>query len=576
MMAQIDSPGHGAVARRLARDERRPVPAWLPLALLALLAVAVYGAVFYGRGLDVPDEGLLLHVAERLANGEVPYRDVYFIYTPGFQYLLAGLFRLLGPNLAVEHALLFAVHVVLVLVVYVLAARLAWRPLAFAAALVVVLSGVSSYRMLVGLTTVLVFTQYTQRGARGWLVASGLLVGMSYLVGQEIGLYTLGATLGYLALEWLIGSRWAQTVRARVPNLAQGTRGPARRAAGDEPPPYRARTGIRGIDALGSAGLVVAAAAAVVLPWVTVMAAQGALPAMLDDTLRVTFFHQPRFMHVALPPLLPLVPDDLSANVVWGAAPYLFYVKWILYLPLLAVAAAIGVIGARVLHDGDPAAVRPVLPLALFAALGLGTLAFRADYYHLRQVLPVTLVLLAWLLTELRGWALRRGWSARTAAIVVLPLVVILAVNGGEAAAQRATLSVPLETQRGTVLVDATTARDFGGLLRDLAAHTTPGDAIYVAPAETAIYFLADRRNPTRFGQLVPTETEVLREHDGARQRELIAAVDAADVRWAVTANLDNVDGVPFAGYAPLIASYLEARFEPVARYGYWTLQRRR
>src|SRR3954468_19278998 len=151
----------------------------------------------------------------------------------------------------------------------------------------------------------------------------------------------------------------------------------------------------------------------------------------------------------------------------------------------------------------------------------------------------------------------------------------MLAVNVGEAISQRATLSVPLETARGTVLMDATTAHDLGGLLRDLTARTAPGEPIYVAPAETAIYFLADRPNPTAFGQLVPTETDVLREQDGVRQRALIAALEAAGLRWIVTANLDNVDGVPFAGYAPLIAAYLADQFAPVAPYGYWTLQQR-
>src|SRR3954466_2766878 len=110
-----------------------PANAVIPIGMVAL-AAASFGWFFYGRGLDVPDEGLLLHVAERLAAGEVPYRDVYFIYTPGFQYLLAALFWLFGPSLGLEHALLFAVHVALVLVVYTLAARLAGRPLAVVAA----------------------------------------------------------------------------------------------------------------------------------------------------------------------------------------------------------------------------------------------------------------------------------------------------------------------------------------------------------------------------------------------------------------------------------------------------------
>jgi hypothetical protein len=558
-MAEISTrPNRGRLSAVAAAHTRPAVPAWAAYAALALVAIVAYGWAFYGRGLDVPDEGLLLHVAERLADGQVPYRDVYFIYTPGFQYLLAGLFRVLGPSLAVEHALLFAVHVALVLVVYALAARLAWRPLAVATALVVVANGVSPYRTLAGLVTLLALTRYAETWRRTWLVATGLLVGASYLVGQEMGLYTLGAALGYLALDWVVRARWVDSLRGRAPRLPGAPTGPISIA-----------------HALGRAALVVGAAAAVVLPWTAWMAAQGALPALLDDTLRVTFFHQPRYMHVPMPPLLPLLPDDLSGNVVWGPPAYLLYVKLILYLPLVVVAAAAGVIGARLLCDGNDAAARRALPLALFAALALGTLAFRADYYHLRQILPVTLVLLAWLLARLRATALGYAWPPWAAAGVMLPLGVILAVNVGEAAAQRATLAAPLESARGTVVVDATTARDLGGLLRDLAARTAPGEAIYVAPAETAIYFLADRPNPTQFGQLVPTETEVLRERDGARQRELIASVEAAGVRWVVTANLDNVDGVPFAGYAPLIAAYLDSRFEPVARYGYWTLQRR-
>src|SRR5690349_10134912 len=124
-MAELRRPRPGAVHVHIAAPTQQwAVPAWTPYALLAIVAAAVYAQAFYGRGLDVPDEGLLLHVADRLAQGQVPYRDVYFIYTPGWQYFLAGFFRLLGPSLAVEHALLFAVHIALVLVVYGLAARL--------------------------------------------------------------------------------------------------------------------------------------------------------------------------------------------------------------------------------------------------------------------------------------------------------------------------------------------------------------------------------------------------------------------------------------------------------------------
>src|SRR5919206_4648803 len=110
-MAQISTqqPGDRVIGIPAARAQPL-VPTWAPYALLALVASIVFIWAFYGRGLDVPDEGLLLHVAERLAAGQVPYRDVYFIYTPGLQYTLALLFRLAGPNLALEHGLQLALH----------------------------------------------------------------------------------------------------------------------------------------------------------------------------------------------------------------------------------------------------------------------------------------------------------------------------------------------------------------------------------------------------------------------------------------------------------------------------------
>jgi hypothetical protein len=255
----------GAVAGRGAWSAAYGWPVWSPYLVLGLVTTLSYWLVFLGRGLDVPDEGLLLHVAERLADGQVPYRDVYFIYTPGFQYLLAGLFRMLGPSLAVEHALLFAVHVALVLVVYGLAARLAWRPLAVAAALVVMASGVSPYRTLAGLVTILALTRYAETGRRAWLTASGLLIGGSYLVGQEIGVYTLGAALGLLAVEWLGEAGVLGWVRSRLPGAQHAVGGDAvtNRAAGDKPLPYvpsRQHRSASTQDAVRRAVLVVAAA----------------------------------------------------------------------------------------------------------------------------------------------------------------------------------------------------------------------------------------------------------------------------------------------------------------------------
>jgi hypothetical protein len=48
------------------------------------------------------DEGLALYDAERVATGDVPYRDFFVLYGPGQFYSLAAIFRLFGHSVAVE------------------------------------------------------------------------------------------------------------------------------------------------------------------------------------------------------------------------------------------------------------------------------------------------------------------------------------------------------------------------------------------------------------------------------------------------------------------------------------------
>jgi hypothetical protein len=540
----IDGPA-GLVARSATT---RPAGGALVALVVVALAGAGFGWFYYGRGLEVPDEGLLLHVAERLAAGEVPYRDVYFIYTPGLQYALALLFRLLGPSLAIEHALQLGLHLALVATVYALALRLArWTPLAVAAALAAVAGGLNSYRFCLGLFAVLLLTRYAESGRRRWLLATGLAVGTTYLFAQEVGLYALGAGLGYLGLEWLASG----SLRERLGGLC-------------------ADTALLGLGA----GLVLG-------PWLLVLTSQMALLPMLDATLRVAFLHQPRYMHVPLPALLPIVPADLDTNVVWGPPSYLLYVKGLLYLPFvlvatgwtLAVADCWRGAGREPAGADEPRPARQAAwPLLCFATLALATVADRADYYHLRQVLPVSLVLIAWLLARCRA-GLGRGRAV--GAVALLPFLPLILVGLGEAAAFRAEQATPLVTARGTVLVDETKAQDLGRLLAALAERTAPGEAIYVWPAETGVYFLADRPNPSRYGQLVPTELEILAEDDARAQRAIVRAIADAGVRWAVAAPTENVDGLPFAVYAPLLAAYLEDNYLPVGRFGYWTLRQR-
>ena len=76
------------------------------------------------------DEGLVVYGAQRVREGDVPYRDFWTLYAPGQLYVLAGLFEVFGASLLVERIYTNVVHVLIVVCAFRLAVRLTsprWR-----------------------------------------------------------------------------------------------------------------------------------------------------------------------------------------------------------------------------------------------------------------------------------------------------------------------------------------------------------------------------------------------------------------------------------------------------------------
>src|SRR5262245_44199697 len=80
------------------RPERSPsdllIAAFIGFSCLSFLALCRY------TNLDA-DEGIVLQGAQRIVEGQVPYRDFFSFYMPGHYYLAALLFRVFGSSLFV-------------------------------------------------------------------------------------------------------------------------------------------------------------------------------------------------------------------------------------------------------------------------------------------------------------------------------------------------------------------------------------------------------------------------------------------------------------------------------------------
>src|SRR5918911_5054137 len=91
--------------------------------ILTLVAGAVCYGLFYRRGLGLAVIGYSVAPTERVIQGEVPYRDFLFNYTPGILWLNALLMKWFGVTLLTVRAGLLVTRLLTLALVYYLARR---------------------------------------------------------------------------------------------------------------------------------------------------------------------------------------------------------------------------------------------------------------------------------------------------------------------------------------------------------------------------------------------------------------------------------------------------------------------
>jgi hypothetical protein len=101
----------------------------------------VLGALLSGLtirwGINPHDEGLMLQAGERIADGQLPYRDFYANYGPGQYFLVGGLDVIFGPSLLTWRILRVALDAGVAVLAYALVRRDAPEPFALGAWLTV-------------------------------------------------------------------------------------------------------------------------------------------------------------------------------------------------------------------------------------------------------------------------------------------------------------------------------------------------------------------------------------------------------------------------------------------------------
>lgn len=201
---------------------------WRDAVLVLGIAVAsfAYLAVL-PRNLAPADEAVQLYEAKRLLEGEVMYRDVFEMTTPGYHLFMALLFRLFGTHIDTARLSAAALHVLMAGLVYGTCRRfgiarwLAWPP-----ALAVIAVGqpawpIASQHWLtsaIGVALLFVCSGRDRTDAR-WPLRAGLLLGLMTAVQQQRGVPMAAGVFAWLVIDHVVQRRYAD--RPSAPLAAQ-------------------------------------------------------------------------------------------------------------------------------------------------------------------------------------------------------------------------------------------------------------------------------------------------------------------------------------------------------------------
>lgn len=444
-----------------------------PLALALLLGTAFcFGWPRFRCGVDLGDEGNLAYGAVRVLEGQMPSRDFVSIQPPLAYYSVALVFKLFGTSLLSLHGFGFCLFILIPLLVYGLARQFSSPAFALGAAVPAVFFGISFTHfvpyavwqaMVASLAAAYCCLRTRLRGRAFWPLAAGVLTVAAMLLRQDEGLYLLLATGIYFASVRLVADSAAR------------------------------RQGMVRPMQWWLAGFV-----PLMLAFGGVYFFRGGLAPLFRQTVVFPLATYTKTSSLPFPRLNGLLAAGSNAYIL------------LYYLVPLVVALVIGAVVLRALRHRFGIAESNLTFLAALTGLFYLQVVTRSDLPHLLVTLPPFFVLASCSLGRLTS-ALATNIGARRAQRWVRGGAGGLAVGffGFFLWLSRPLVFQPplpealtLRVPRGQVRVPA--AENLQNLVETVRQLAPSDRAILCLPYQPMLYFLCQRRNPTRWNFLWP------------------------------------------------------------------------
>jgi len=532
--------------------------------LLVFLAGLAYFLSYMHYGLAY-DEGYLLDSVERILDGQVIYRDFHHTYAPGSFYLVAALFKIFGKTILLERLVFAVLGALRCLLAFQIVRRLVPGRVAYLAPLLAMAAPGPWHKVFFpafGLLALYAVLVALGKGPRWWLTA-GVAVGLAAFFRQDVAVFAVVAAVAGLA-------------------IASG----------------RLRAGFAG--GLRPLGFLAAGAALVAAPVALYFLAEGALGPMVHK-IAVDGALDNMTNRIPFPGLAAKAGVDGQYLGLVLPAKALFWLSPAAYV--LSAALLVRAAACRKWSAGHT-----TLAMILTASLlAFNQSAFRADLGHVLQTAQYGFLLVTILVARAAraaGDLSRLGHGSRAAlrwgAVAVVPAVVVwasvactLAATRPAVAARfhregvsvgdseylgsilvRAGNSAALGLPRAPLRVTPGEARFFSEIGAFLDANTRRGDYVLAVPQLQTLYFLFDRKNPTRYAhyrrRLEADEEASYIEDIRSRATEYILLTEPYEgARLGETAE-------SFAEYARPVREWILANYQPVGRIGWVQVLRKK
>jgi hypothetical protein len=504
------------------------------------------------------DEGYLLDSVERILDGQVIYRDFHHTYAPGGFYLLAALFKIFGKTILLERLVFALLGALRCLLAFSIVRMVTRSRLAYLAPVLAIIAPGPWHKVFFpafGFLALYAVLLATVRGSRWYLVA-GVAIGLAAVFRQDVAGFAVVAAVVGLAVE-----------------------------------AWRLSTGLA--PALRRLGLLAAGAAAAVAPVVLYFAAERALAPMIHK-IAVDGMLDNMTNRIPFPGL------GVRAGLDGQYLALVLPAKAIFWLPLAAYVCSAAIL-MRALARRMWTAGHTLLAMILVASgLAFNQSTFRSDLGHVLQTAQYAFLLVTIVVVHahrmvmgLAGLGRRARITLAWAVVGVVPAVLVwgsiactvAATNTAVAARfQREGVSIGDSEYLGSILVmvgnsadlglaraplrvTPSEARLFSEIGRFLDANTRAGDYVLAVPQLQTMYFLFDRKNPTRYAhyrrRLAPDEEKRYVEDIRSHGTEYILLTEPYEgARLGQTSE-------SFAEYARPVRDWILANYTAVGRIGW-------